>query len=90
MLKTILQLIISIPFFYMLFDWEIQGLSSYLRPWGLLLFCLYINDIKDYLSNSKALRLLYADDLQIYIQVPANETARGINLLFDLARMVTA
>ena len=57
---------------------------------GPLLFCLYINDLKDFPGIAKALRLLYADDLQIYIQVPATkpEIGGGIQMLSDLARIV--
>ena len=57
---------------------------------SLLLFCLYINDLKDFPGIAKVLRLLYADDLQIYIQVPATkpEIERGIQMLFDLAQIV--
>ena len=57
---------------------------------GPLLSYLYIKDIKGYLSNSKALRLLLADDLQIYVQVPANQVKTGIDMLSDLGRMVVA
>ena len=44
---------------------------------GPLLFCLYINDLK-HLSNVTAVpRLLYADDLQIYIQVTLKKLYEG-------------
>ena len=57
---------------------------------GPLLFCLYINDLKDFPGIAWALRLLYADDLQIYIQVLATkpEIERGIQQLSELARIV--
>ena len=42
---------------------------------GPLLFCLYINDIKSQLPHG-VLHLLYADDLQVYIQIPP-ENIRG-------------
>ena len=34
---------------------------------GPLLFCLYINDLKHLLNIAAVHRLLYADDLRIYI-----------------------
>ena len=40
--------------------------ESVLSPF---LFCLYINDLKERIGERNTLRLLYADDLQIYIQV---------------------
>ena len=57
---------------------------------GPFLFCLYINDLKGCLSITNALRLLNADDLQIYIQVPATkiDIEMGIKQLSDLARLV--
>ena len=61
--------------------------SSVLGP---LLFCVCINDLKDCPDITRALRLLYADDLQIYIQVPATKSKieMGVQMLFDLARIV--
>ena len=60
------------------------------RLLGPLLFCLNTNDFKDCLGITRVLRLLYADDLQIYIQMPAtkSELEMGIKQLSDLARMV--
>ena len=57
---------------------------------GPLLFRLHINDLKDSPGIARSLRLLHADDLQIYIQVPANkcEIEKGIRVLSDLARLV--
>ena len=37
---------------------------------GLLLFYLYIHELKEHLGGKSTLRLFYADDLQVYIQVP--------------------
>ena len=54
---------------------------------GPFLFCLYINDLKDHLNNG-ILRLLYADDLQIYVQVPAHAIALGVHLLSEAAKKV--
>ena len=48
---------------------------------GSLLFRLHINNITEYLDGKMALRLLYIDDLHIYIQVPAHEMQQGVNLL---------
>ena len=47
---------------------------------GPLLFCIYMNDIKSHLDDT-TLRILYADDLQIYIQVPSSHIQEGISLL---------
>ena len=57
---------------------------------GPLLFCLYINDLKDFTGIARALRLLYANDFQIYIQVPTTKSdiERGILVLSGLARIV--
>ena len=55
-----------------------------------IVFCHYNNYLEDYLSNSKALRLIYADDLQIYVQVTANQIETGINLLSKLVWIVMA
>ena len=57
---------------------------------GPLLFCLYINDLKDLLGGKDVLRLLYADDLQIYVQIPAHQIEQGINLLSEASRIVAA
>ena len=56
---------------------------------GPLLFCLYINDLKKHLDNS-IVKILYADDLQIYVHVPFHEIERGINLLSEAAKKVAA
>ena len=55
---------------------------------GPLLFCLYINDIKSHLPNG-VLHLLYADDLQIYIQLPPENMSDGIDLLSLAARKIS-
>ena len=55
-----------------------------------LLFCLYINDLKEHLSKRKVLRLLYADDLQIYIQIPVDQIGIGVRLLSESARTAAA
>ena len=56
---------------------------------GPLLFCIYINDLKDHLVDSNTFRLLYADNLQIYVQVPINEIELGISKLSDSAKKVS-
>ena len=53
-----------------------------------LLFCLYMNDLKDYLLDTRIFRLLYADDLQIYVQVPTNKIVEGISCLSQSAKIV--
>ena len=55
---------------------------------GPLLFCIYMNDLKDYLTNNRIFRLLYADDLQIYVQIPFSEIAHGIFHLSQSAKIV--
>ena len=57
---------------------------------GHLLFCLCTNDLKEHLNGENGLRILYADDLQIYVQVPGQQIAEGINLLSESARIVEA
>ena len=47
---------------------------------GPLLFCIYVNDVKQYL-NDDIYHLLYADDLQIYIQTPPENIHEAINKL---------
>ena len=54
---------------------------------GPLLFCIYMNDIRDFLDAS-TFRLLYADDLQIYIQVPASQIQQGILKLSESAKAI--
>ena len=54
---------------------------------GPLLFCIFVNDIQVQLGENTG-RILYADDLQIYLQVPADQFAQGIARLSDLAKRV--
>ena len=44
-----------------------------------------MNDLKTLLNGDGILRLLYADDLQIYIQVPIDLINHGLHLLAKLA-----
>ena len=53
---------------------------------GLLLFCLYVNDIRDVLDSRCIKHILYADDLQIYVQVPKESIDVGIRTLQQAAR----
>ena len=55
---------------------------------GPLLFCIYMNDLQDHLSETDVSRLLYADDLQIYVQVPSHEIKQGIAILSCYAKRV--
>ena len=57
---------------------------------GPLLFCLYINDLKHLLNLPNILRLLYADDLQIYIQVPQDQLKVGLDAITQAVAQVTA
>ena len=43
---------------------------------GPLLFLIYMNDISSHISYAK--RLLFADDLQIYIQIPKKDYNLGV------------
>lgn len=51
----------------------------------LLLFCLYINDIKDIFEAKRIKHILWTDDLQIYIQLPKENAEEGIALLEQAA-----
>lgn len=55
---------------------------------GPLLFILYINDICKALPTDKVKHLLYADDLQIYIQISRDKLHEGVNLLAEAARSI--
>ena len=57
---------------------------------GPLLFCLYINDLRHLLNIPKILRLQYADDLQIYIQVLLNQLQEGLDAITAAAMQVAA
>ena len=48
---------------------------------GPLLVCLNMNDLRLHLNIVSLMRLLYADDLQIYIQVPLDLIHRGVHHL---------
>ncbi|KAG7196749.1 hypothetical protein KM043_000050, partial [Ampulex compressa] len=55
---------------------------------GPLLFCLYVNDLKDVLKGHEVSHLFYADDLQIYLHIPKNDLTKGISILTETARLV--
>ena len=55
---------------------------------GPLLFCIYMNDLKDHLLDNRIFRLLYADDLQIYMRIPSSEIANGISYLLQSDKIV--
>ena len=56
-----------------------------------LLFYFYrhMNDIKTQLDDDVILGLLYADDLQIYIQVPTDQINHGLLLLSEASCKVS-
>ena len=55
---------------------------------GPLLFCIYINDLKQHLHVEGLRYILYAGDLQIYLQVPADQVVEGIERISLAAREV--
>ena len=54
---------------------------------GPLLFWLYINDVKLHL-DADIYHLLYADDLQIYVQTPPENVNEAIEKLSSAARNI--
>ena len=55
---------------------------------GPLLFCLYINDVKQHL-DADIYHLLYADDLQIYVQAPPENINEAIEKLSLAAHKIS-
>ena len=53
---------------------------------GPILFLIYLNDLSIRITYSKT--LLYADDLQIYIQVPYKDFKLGISLLQNYIKVI--
>ena len=56
---------------------------------GPLLFCLYINDVQSLFVDNGIGHLLYADDLQIYLQVPSDQFEEGVARLSNTAKDVS-
>ena len=56
---------------------------------GPLLFCLYINDVQSLFVDRGIGHVLYADDLQIYLQVPSNQFEDGTDKLAIAAKDVS-
>ena len=56
---------------------------------GPLLFCIYMNDLRLVLDNT-TLRLLYANDLQIYVQVPLDNIQQGVHHISNEALKISA
>ena len=56
---------------------------------GPILFWISMNNLKDNLRDNGTFRLLYADDLQIYVQVPINEIDYGIFRFSESAKRVS-
>ena len=48
-----------------------------------------MNDLKTHLDRDGILRLLYADDLQIYIHVPIYQINHGLHLLSEASCKVS-
>ena len=55
---------------------------------GPLLFCLYVNDLRDILDVRTIKHIFYADDLQIYVHTTKDKILEGMAQLSDAARMV--
>ena len=56
---------------------------------GPLLFSLYINDVQNLFNREGVGYILYADDLQVYVQVPRNLIEEGIGKLSMIAGKVS-
>ena len=48
-----------------------------------------MNDIQNHLSENNIFRLLYADDLQIYIQIPVHKIDQSILYLSEISKGVS-
>ena len=57
---------------------------------GLLLFCLYINDLRNVLTPLEVRYILYAGDLQVYLQLPYSRVDGAIQELRRVAGTVSA
>ena len=56
---------------------------------GPLLFCLYVNDLRDILDGHTVNHIFYADDLQIYLHTTKDKILEGISRLSHAAQMVS-
>lgn len=56
----------------------------------LLLFCSYINDLRDVLTPLGVQHILYADDLQVYLQIPYSRLDEGLQVLRRAAGAILA
>ena len=56
---------------------------------GPLLFCLYIIDVQSLFVANSIGHLLYADDLQMYVQVPRDQFEEGVARLSNAAKDVS-
>ena len=50
---------------------------------GPLLFCLYVNDLRDILDVRTIKHIFYADDLQIYVHTTKDKILEGMAQLSD-------
>ena len=57
---------------------------------GPLLFRLYINDLHLHLRDPNVFRILYANDLQIYVPIPLDRVMEGIASLSAASQRVSA
>ena len=57
---------------------------------GPLLFCIHMNDLKDHLDEHSTFKILYADDLHIYVQTPAHLIEQGLFQLSNSAKIVAS
>ena len=60
--------------------------SSVLGP---LLFCIYVNDLREILDERTIKHIFYADDLQINLHSTKDKILEGILRLSDAAQMVS-
>ena len=56
---------------------------------GPLLFCIYVNDLRDILDGRAIKHIFYADDLQIYLHTTKDKILEGISRLSHAAQMVS-
>ena len=54
-----------------------------------MLFCLYVNDLRDKLDGRAINHIFYADDLQIYLHTTKSRILEGISRLIEIAQLVS-